>query len=165
MAVLRNGRWRMIVWRIAKKRHALDRRGSGGLQEAGRWHQLGQPVVYGGLTVEIAALEKLANLGHFLPADLVLVAMTLPIDARLERHNRPDRLPKGWNAIPPGDASAQFGAEFLQSGRALGMIVPSAIVPEAFNIVINPGHPMFSWVKLKIQRPFTFDQRLGRASK
>ena len=155
----------MIVWRIAKKHFALDRRGSGGLQEAGRWHQLGQPVIYGGLTVEIAALEKLANLGLFFPADLVLVAISLPIDARLERYNRPNRLPKGWDAIPSGDASARFGAKFLHSRRALGMIVPSAIVPEAFNIVINPAHPMFSRVTLKIQRPFTFDQRLGRAPK
>jgi RES domain-containing protein len=153
----------MIVWRIAKKRHALDRTGTGGLLEGGRWHHQGQAVIYAGLTAEIAALEKLANTGPHLPADLVLVAIHLPDDETLyERHTDTKRLPAGWAAIPSGKASADFGAEFLRSGRTLGLIIPSAIVPEASNIVINPLHPKFAKAKIEIQRSFTFDQRLRR---
>lgn len=152
----------MVVWRIAKERYALDRQGVGGLREGGRWHHMGQPVIYAGLTVEIATLEKLAHTGSHLPADLVLVAISVPDDPVLyEQHTDTGALPAGWDAIPPGNASADFGAEFLKTGRALGLIVPSAIVPEASNIVINPLHPEFSGVRFEIRRPFKFDQRLG----
>lgn len=156
----------MIVWRIAKERHALDRVGTGGLLEGGRWHQMGQPVIYAGLTAEIAALEKLANIGTHYPVDLVLAVIHLPDDPTLyERHADPASLPVGWNAIPSGNASAEFGAAFLRSGSTLGLIVPSAIVPEALNIVINPLHPKFAKARMEIQRPFKFDQRLSRPSK
>ena len=152
----------MVVWRIAKQRYALDRQGVGGLREGGRWHHMGQPVIYAGLTVEIATLEKLAHTGSHLPADLLLVAISVPDDPVLyEQHTDAGALPPGWDAIPPGKASADFGADFLNSGRSLGLIVPSAIVPEASIIVINPLHPAFSKVKLATHRPFKFDQRLG----
>ena len=151
----------MVVWRIAKERYALDRIGTGGLLEGGRWHQMGQPVIYAGLTVEISTLEKLAHTGPHLPADLVLVAIHLPDDPALYV-DRTDiaSLPPGWDSIPPGFASAELGAEFLRSGKALGLIIPSAIVPEASNIVINPMHRAFSSVTMEIRRPFQFDQRL-----
>lgn len=156
----------MLAWRIARTRYALDRRGTGGLLEGGRWHRVGQPVIYAGLTVEIAVLEKLANIGTHYPVDLDLVAITLPDDDTLyERHTRLAKLPVGWDAIPAGNASIEFGAEFLRSGRALGMIVPSAIVPEASNIVINPRHKKFAKVKIESRRAFKFDQRLGTSAK
>ena len=151
----------MRAWRIAKEKYALDRSGTGGTLEGGRWHASGQPVIYAGLSAEIAALEKLVHTGKFLPRDLVLVELTLPDDPRLYEQRDPASLPVGWDIIPAARASAQIGAEFLRSLRALGLIVPSAIVREAENIVINPLHPRFAEVTMKISRPFSFDQRLG----
>ncbi len=149
----------MRAWRIAKKRYALDRSGMGGTLEGGRWHALGRPVVYAGLSAEIAALEKLVHTGRFLPRDLVLVELTLPDDPALYEHKGAASLPVGWDSA--GGTTERIGAEFLRSLRALGLIVPSAIVPEAGNIVINPLHPRFPEVTMKISRPFSFDQRLG----
>jgi len=59
--------------------------------------------------------------------------------------------------------SVKFGAAFLRSARALGLIVPSAIVPEARNIMLNPLHPRFADVRFALARPFVFDQRLRPA--
>lgn len=151
----------MHAWRIAKERYALDRSGTGGLEAAGRWHQVGQPVVYAGLSVEIAALEKLVHTGNILPVDLVLVALELPDDPKLYEHPGFGALPSGWDAVPSNDESSNFGAKFLRAGRALGLIVPSVIVPEASNLVINPAHPRFADVKMKILRKFGFDHRLA----
>jgi RES domain-containing protein len=155
----------MLVWRIAKRRYALDRTGSGGLLEGGRWHRAGQPVVYAGLTAEIAAFEKLVHAGEQLPADLVLIEIRLPEDPSLYERPALAALPRGWDAIPPGEASAEYGCEFLRSRRALGLIVPSAVVPEARNIVINPLHPKFARTTMRAVRKFAFDRRLrpGRA--
>lgn len=121
---------------------------------------MGQPVIYAGLTAEIAAFEKLVHAGDQLPVDLVLVEIPLPEGSSLYERPAPDALPPAWDAIPPQEASAEYGAEFLRSRRALGLIVPSAIVPEARNIVINPLHPKFAGAAMRILRKFTFDQRL-----
>lgn len=150
----------MRAWRIAKRAYALDRTGGGGYAEAGRWHEQGQPVLYAGLTPEICVLEKLAHTGQFLPADLVLVELTLPEGTGLYAEPAARDLPAGWDAVPPGAASAAHGSRFLRAGEGLGLIVPSAIVPEARNVVLNPVHPAFAQVTMNILRPFRFDQRL-----
>ena len=149
----------MRAWRIAKARYALDRSGAGGLADGGRWHARGTPVIYAGLSVEICAMEKLAHTGHILPPDLMLVALSLPDDMALYETADCAALP-GWEATPPGAVSLEYGTTFLRSLRALGLIVPSAIVPEARNIVLNPLHPRFAEVGFELLRPFVFDQRL-----
>ena len=149
----------MRAWRIAKARFALDRSGAGGLADGGRWHAQGTPVIYAGLSVEICAMEKLAHTGTFLPVDLMLVSLTLPDNAALYETADIEAL-AGWEATPPGPASVDFGTDFLRSARALGLIVPSVIVPEARNLILNPLHSRFADVQLAMERPFVFDQRL-----
>lgn len=153
----------MRVWRIAKQRHALDRKGTGGLIDGGRWHGQGTPVIYAGLTVEICAMERLVHTASILPGDLVLVSISIPDDQELYEELAATALPQGWDATPPGDPSIEVGMEFLRSGRALGLIVPSAVVPEARNMIINPFHPRFGEATLAIERPFVFDSRLRTA--
>jgi len=149
----------MRAWRIARAKYALDRSGAGGLADGGRWHAQGAPVVYAGLSVEICAMEKLAHTGHILPADLMLVGLSLPDELVLYETADIDNLP-GWAATPPGAISVDFGTDFLRSVRALGLIVPSAVVPEARNVILNPRHPRFAEVEFAVTRPFVFDQRL-----
>lgn len=150
----------MRAWRIAKRAYALDRSGGGGRVEAGRWHEQGQPVIYAGLSPEICVLEKLAHTGQILPADLVLVELALPEEADLYLAPALGDLPPGWDGVPPGGASAAYGSRFLRAGERLGLVVPSAIVPEARNILVNPLHAAFAQVTMSILRPFRFDQRL-----
>lgn len=149
----------MWAWRIAREGVALDRTGAGSLHAEGRWHRRGVPVIYAGLGAEICALEKLVHTGPLLPIDLVVVALSLPDAPGL--YETPDLggLP-GWDATPPGSSSADFGTAFLRSGRALGFVVPSAAMPEARNLVLNPLHPRFADVAMALIRPFRFDSRL-----
>lgn len=155
----------MRAWRIAKERFALDRNGTGGLVDGGRWHRQGLPVIYAGLTAEICAMEKLVHTGTILPADLVLVSLSLPDDETLYDELSVPFLPTGWDATPPGSSTIDLGVEFLRAGHALGLIVPSAIVPEARNIIINPAHPRFADVAMAIERPFVFDTRLRHSGR
>ena len=151
----------MEAWRIAKKSYALDRSGAGGIAESGRWHHRGLPVIYAGLSVAICAMEKLVHTGPIIPRDLVLVRIELPEATGLFEELDPAGLP-GWQDTPPGDVPQNYGSDFLHSARALGLIVPSAIVPEAKNLVLNPAHPRFTDVQMSITRAFTFDSRLRR---
>ncbi len=150
----------MQAWRIAKERYALDRAGTGSQLTGGRWNSQGVAVIYAGLTPGVCALEKLVHTSDHLIADLVLVSIQLPDDDSLYKKYLPSDLPKGWSAVPSSTASIEFGDRFVAEQKYLGIILPSAVMPEEFNLLINPGHPAYHLVSYKIERPFTFDERL-----
>lgn len=150
----------MHAWRIAKRQYALDRQGTGARLSGGRWNSPDVAAIYAGLTPEIAALEKLVHTGDILPADLVLVEMNLPDDPKLyQRYTQAD-LPPGWDDLPSSTVATQIGDKFLFDCVHLGLIIPSAVMPESNNIVLNPNHAAFSSVTMIITRPFEFDSRL-----
>lgn len=150
----------MQAWRIAKQAYALDRQGTGARLAGGRWNSPGVAAIYAGLTPEIAAMEKLVHTSDILPQDLVLATIDLPDDDRLYRRYAVIDLPAGWDALPSSTAAIALGDEFLLAAAHLGLIVPSAVMPEAFNVVLNPDHPAFAAVRISIVRPFEFDSRL-----
>lgn len=104
-------------------------------------------------------MEKLVHTGDLLPQDLVLVLIELPDDTGLYQRYTVGDLPTGWDALPSSTAAIALGDEFLLATTYLGMIVPSAVMPEASNVVLNPNHPAFSAVAMKIVRQFEFDSR------
>lgn len=73
----------------------------------------------------------------------------------------PKALPDGWNAIPHGQASACWGGNWLQSGQQLGLVLPSVVVPQARNLLLNPLHPAMAQVSLVHKEPLRLDQRLA----
>lgn len=150
----------MQAWRIAKKQFALDRTGIGARLFGGRWNAPGVAVIYAGMTPEISAMERLVHAGDILPADLVLVRFDLLEEASLYYRYEKTDLPPGWDALPGSTSAVDFGTAFVNAGVYLGMIVPSAVMPEASNIVINPNHKAFTGVQMTIVRPFEFDSRL-----
>ncbi len=150
----------MHAWRIAKKQFALDRPGSGARLAGGRWNSPGIAAVYAGMTPEIAAMEKLVHTGDILPSDLVLVRLDLPDVRNLYCSHEVEDLPKGWDALPGSNAAVRIGDNFVMDGNYLGMIVPSSVLQEAKNIVLNPNHKAFTKVEITIIRAFEFDSRL-----
>lgn len=152
----------MQAWRIAKRSYALDRQGTGARLTGGRWNSPGVAAIYAGMTPEIAAMEKLVHASDILPHDLVLSVIEMPSNERLYLRLTVADLPAGWDALPSSTAAISIGDEFLLASTHLGLIVPSAIMPEASNVVLNPCHPEFSSVTFSIVRPFEFDSRLSR---
>jgi len=148
-----------VLWRIARRPYALDRSGIGARNAGGRWNSVGTAVIYAGRTIAIAALETFVHVASVVPPDLVLVRVTLP-----DRHSSEtpafSDLPADWDAIPPVPASMQFGTRWASEKRSLVLYVPSALVPEEQNGVLNPDHPEFSGVALTVERPFQFDPRM-----
>jgi RES domain-containing protein len=148
-----------IVWRIAERAHALDRVGIGVRDYGGRWNRPGTAVIYAGATVGIAALEKFVHLAGVGPSDLVLVRVELPEKCSIEEPELAD-LPGDWNSVPIRPASMDFGTAWARKRRSLVLYVPSALVPEERNAVLNPSHPEFAAVRMSIQRDFQYDPRL-----
>ncbi len=152
----------MLAWRIALRRYALDRRGLGAALFGGRWNERDVPAIYAGATAEIAVLERFIHTAGRRPPELALVRIELPDEPDLYEHPNPKSLPRDWATTPAPPSTATFGTRFLREQRGLAMIVPSAVVPEARNLVINPLHLRMKDVKLRIVRPFSFDQRMFR---
>jgi RES domain-containing protein len=110
-------------------------------------------------TAELAVLEKFVHAQED-NSPLVLLAIDLPDDPTLGLDVPLVRLPKGWDDMPTSTAAAEFGSAFLKQGTHLYMRVPSTIVQEATNLVINPLHRDYHKVCLEVVRPFSFDPRL-----
>lgn len=151
-----------VVWRIARRRFALDRVGTGARESGGRWNHRGTAVLYAGGTVAIAALERFVHVAGIAPPDLVLVRIELPRACSFERPAVAS-LPKGWNLVPAERESMDFGTRWAREMRSLVLYVPSALVREEENAVVNPAHPEFPPVKMVIEREFQYDARMYQA--
>lgn len=147
----------MRVWRLARRAHAaLD--GEGARRYGGRWNSPGLPLVYSSSHLSLAALEALV---HFdvdeVPGDLRAFAIEIP-DALAQEQVSPDKLPIGWTRQE--FATRAFGDEWLAAARTPVLVVPSAIIPEETNVMVNPAHPATRGVVVVASRRFVYDPRL-----
>lgn len=149
----------MRLWRIAHRRYALDKHCAGTAMYGGRWNPIGLPALYCGGSVAITSLEKLVHLGSNPFPPLMLVAVDLP-DACAVFEPDINTLPDGWATLPTSASAQSFGGAWLRRSDTLAMKIPSVIVPEESNFVINPLHPDYAQVQLTALRPFSFDRRL-----
>jgi len=125
----------MVLWRISNH---LSLAGEGGLRASGRWHTRGRRVVYCAQSAAAALLEALVHLEieiDRLPRQYRLLKLVAPDDLRMERVS-PDALPRNW--VTRTDLTRPIGDDWLQRGAAPLLSVPSAIVPETFNVLLNP---------------------------
>jgi len=150
----------MIVYRITKKEHtSLD--GKGGLYGSGRWHYKGNPVIYTSEHASLAAWETIVHVTDIgnLPEDLQLVKIEIPDN--IEIQTVPSSvLVKGWNSFPFSGKTVDYGTSFLRKNEFLALKVPSAIVPEEYNIILNPLHPAIKDCRVISSVPFIFDKRI-----
>jgi RES domain-containing protein len=113
-------------------------------------------------TLSLAALEYLVHVEPLLaPDDLVAMEIDLPDQGGVGVQVDPGRLPPGeWREYPAPEWQAELGDMWVDDGTFLWLGVPSAIVPEEYDILVNPSHPRMKDVRVKSTRPFAFDKRL-----
>lgn len=131
----------MRVWRICREAHAADSlSGRGGLFASGRWHTRGRRVVYASGSLALAALEILVHVDKdMLPPDLVQLEIDVPDKLKIQRIDL-SALPAVWRSYPAPAALQRLGDDWLDAGSTPALQVPSAVIPEEFNLVINPAH-------------------------
>jgi RES domain-containing protein len=153
------------VWRIAKQSseyRADDLTGGGAKITGGRWNSKGTPVVYAAASIALATLETLAHLGDNIAIrNAFLVRIDIPASVwRLRNTVAADDLAPTWLAEPPGSTSISLGDAWLADNHAPLLLVPSVIVPEEHNVLINPLHPANRRIKAEVVRQFVYDPRL-----
>lgn len=155
----------VTVWRIAKHTlefSAADLSGGGARKTGGRWNSKGRAVAYASASIALATLETLAHLGDRIAvrnAFLVRIDIPLPV---WERRNRiaPAGLDPTWLAEPAGSVTIAFGDQWLDKAAAAVLEVPSVIVPEESNLLINPAHADAGLIGAAVARRFIYDPRL-----
>jgi RES domain-containing protein len=149
------------LWRLARRIHpAKERLAHGAQLTGGRWNPRGVPVVYTGSTTALVALEYFVHLSGDEPDDLVLLRIQVPDGARVEAV-APGDLPEGWQEDLA--ATQRRGREWIESGRTLLLRVPSAIVPEEANVLLNPAHPEWNDAEVRLLRAFHYDRRMYKS--
>jgi len=156
----------VIVYRLHSSKYPPND-GQGAYLAGGRWNSPGRRAIYTANSRALAVLEILVNF-TLLPRDYVMTPVEIPEEVTI-RHLRPSFLvsasvpsysPEGH--LPPGQMD-------IKSSRALGdnlltrfavLRVPSVVVPEEYNYVINPEHPDFRFIKFLEPVQFQFDMRL-----
>ncbi len=152
----------MHLFRIAGTRHIRDLTGTGARINGGRWNPKGVGVLYTSPSRALATVEYLAHVPlSIIPHNLDIGTIEVPDDI-LPHSVDPADLPGAWRAFPAPAELSRIGGNWTRSQASLLLRVPSAVVEEEFNVLINPVHPDMRLVQLVEIKPYSFDERLLR---
>lgn len=152
----------MILYRLCKS-HFADSTwsGYGAQQFGGRWNHKGIAAVYLATSVSLALLEILVHLND----DDILAAYSLfsiEVDESEIQRLEAVSLPENWRDVITPTSTMDIGSEWLTSHSALGLMVPSTLVPTEYNVMLNPKHALYAASLTSVKRlDFVFDPRLN----
>jgi RES domain-containing protein len=150
--------WRLVKWK--HRRSAFD--GEGARLAGGRWNLPGSTVVYASGTLALAALEIFVHLGRAaMELRFTAIRITLPADISIEQVAR-QALPPRWRSEPPLLETMEMGTKWARQLRSAVLQVPSVIIPQEHNFILNPSHKDFRRLDIGPPEPFTFDPRLWK---
>ncbi|MFP4069100.1 MAG: RES family NAD+ phosphorylase [Verrucomicrobiota bacterium] len=150
----------LLLWRLVKQARAdsaFD--GEGAFRFGGRWNSRGRRMVYCSGTLSLAVLEVLVHLD---PAAGLPELCALSIEIPREHLAYASSATGGRQTLDfphtLGETRAE-GDRWLEAGQRAAMAVPSAIVPNEHNYLLNPRHPAFAGFAIGESLPFTLDRR------
>ncbi|MCG2792547.1 MAG: RES family NAD+ phosphorylase [Weeksellaceae bacterium] len=147
----------MLVYRIVHKKYS-DSLFASGLE--GRWNSEGKKVLYAAESISLAYLETMAHRKGFgFNLDFRVMIIQLPNNFSRTAVET-NQLPAYWRDFRSYKECQAIGNRWFEQGSHLCLQVPSAVVPENHNVVINTYHKDFKKVKLIDTLDFVPDQRL-----
>lgn len=152
----------ITAWRIVGARYKDDSfSGEGARLRGGRWNSKGTAVVYTAGSIALASIEMLINLpGPKLLEDFFRIPVHIPSDLIIDLPL--NKLPGDWRSTPVSPTTKAIGDNWIKDRKSAVLKVPSVVVPEEYNYLLNPTHPDI--IKINIGSPvrYRFDPRLAR---
>lgn len=149
----------MIVYRVSNGAYATDLSGEGARLHGGRWNHAGIPCLYTSSSRALAILEFSVNvnLGRIL-RHLKVTSIEIPENniKALSIHE----LPGNWKDTPAPPSTKDFGTGLLNKMHHLVLKIPSTVVPEEFNYLVNPRHARISECSVVNMKDFVYDIRI-----
>lgn len=148
----------MRIYRLAKSDYAEDFSGTGAKLVGGRWNSPGLNALYTASHISLSILELLVHIKTFnLPPNFKLVSLDIP-DTLTSNILEIKKLKRNWKDDIP--YTRKIGDGFLKEKDFLLMQVPSSIVEQEFNYVLNCIHPDYKKIKMGSIVNFELDKRL-----
>ncbi|MCG8023516.1 MAG: RES family NAD+ phosphorylase [Candidatus Thiodiazotropha endolucinida] len=151
----------MRVWRLTSQRHATTAfTGIGNRKAGSRWVPEGYLAVYTSDQLSLALLETLVHIDpKHIRNNFVVIPADIPETMDMEML-RLDSLPDNWRDRYEDSDLQAIGRDWIERGESAALIVPSAVVPQQQNIILNPEHPDFPNIEIGTAEAFLFDRRL-----
>lgn len=152
------------AWRIDKaSRSKADAfSGEGAVRCSGRWNRQGTRIVYTAGSLSLAALEKFVHTGdEGREIKLVSYEVAVPAGVKIRTLKLKD-MPSDWKAVPAPSSTMDIGTDWASSSATAVLKVPSVVIEDDWNFVLNPLHPDFKKIKIANPKPFRFDGRLWK---
>lgn len=151
----------MLLYRIAKEQYANDLSGYGAKLFGGRWNLIGTPCLYTSQSRALALLEYSVNVSiDFMPSKLCFAVIEIQ-DHLIEFVDNND-LPLNWNTIPSSSSTKIFGSEKLNSSGFPVLRLPSVVIPNEYNFIINPLKIDSGDIKISGIEEYEFDFRIKK---
>jgi RES domain-containing protein len=152
---------KITAWRITQSIYSDNAfSGIGAWLEGARWNPKGIHMVYTAESISLAAFEMLVHLPHDALLYNLYVRIPVEFDTKQVVVLPKKKLPPNWNQNPPSQTTQLIGLKWVNSQESLVLKVPSSIIPEEFNYLINPLHPNFKDIKIGRSEDFHFDRRI-----
>lgn len=144
----------MKIWRLTTRDTITEAfNGDGASKYGGRYNSKGTKVVYTSDSVSLAVLENLVHFDSDLCPNLFLFEIEIT-DLNDISYN------EAFDKITDFQKMKKLGDEWARLDSSLILKVPSIIVPNEYNFLINPLHNNFKSLNLKSHGKFALDQRL-----
>ncbi len=149
----------MLIYRILLTKYANKLIASG---RAARWNPNEVEMIYTASSRSLACLENAVHRNQ-LGLMQVFSVMTIecPEDIKIRTVSLND-LPPDWTDYEQMYLTQQIGTKWIKSGETVIMQVPSSIIEEEVNYLINPKHKDFELLKVIKIQPFVFDKRIKK---
>lgn len=154
---------KITAWRITQSAYADNAfTGLGAWLEGARWNHKGIYMVYTAESISLAALELVVHL----PEEALLyhhyVHIPVTFDSKQVMTLEPSKLPSDWHHNPPPESTQKIGSGWAKKRKHLVLKVPSSVIPEEHNYLINPLHSEAKGLRIGKAEPFKFDLRIKR---
>lgn len=150
----------MRVFKFSRKKYAKEFNGKGASKSGNRWNSKGTEIIYSAESRALAMAEVAVHLTiATLPSDYVMIEIDIPDDIQIKELEL-EELPDDWSDHPPNMSTQKIGDKFIDSIDVCVLKVPSAVVQEDYNYLINPYHKQFSKIKVLDVKDFPFDKRI-----
>jgi RES domain-containing protein len=147
----------MIVYRISNQLYKEDISGNGAAINGSRWNSKNIRMLYTGQYISLSILESLVHLREIdIPAKQYLLSIQIPDDEF--KGIRFSKLKVNWQRHI--NYTQWIGDQFITNNMELILKVPSAIVSQENNFLINPLHRDFKKVKIISTELLELDKRL-----
>jgi RES domain-containing protein len=148
----------MLLFRICLNKWASSLNASG---KPARWNSKGKSVIYTAQNRSLACLENLVHRSGIGKNELYkIVVIDVSGKIKIQEINI-DQLPENWAEYPYNQECRELGDQWIDSLDTCLLKVPSSIIQQEYNYLINPVHKEFNDIKISSIEDFNFDRRLN----